>query len=210
MPTKPNKAEARHFDPDFHASDSKWLLFGRWHVQKVAPVVSLICCASSVLLALAGYILFFSNPVLIFWLGINLLLLTVSTLAFLGSIKKIPFLLLPFILVMWAFSVLWFGLFFFLLPMIVVPRFWNNWLDVLFGIGKPGKSAVRAITIGGALFSFIFLCVFTVLNVTMKRARNFMFAEQIAQAKEQMASHTRKTHGNDGRNSNTQVLETVA
>jgi len=41
---------------------------------------------------------------------------------------------------MWAFSVLWFGLFFFLLPMIVVPRFWNQWMDVLFGIGKPGKS----------------------------------------------------------------------
>ncbi|CAK5017094.1 unnamed protein product [Meloidogyne enterolobii] len=101
---------------------------------------------------------------------------------------------------MWAFSVLWFGLFFFLLPMIVVPRFWNHWMDVLFGIGKPGKSAVRVITIGGVLLSFLFLCIFTVLNVTMKRARNFMLAKKF---KEQMTSK-------NGRNNNAQVFETVA
>ena len=46
----------------------------------------------------------------------------------------------------------------------------------------------------------------------MKRARNFMFAKQIAHTKEQMATHTRLhgDSGKDGRNSNIQVLETVA
>ena len=28
-----NTAELRHYDPDFNTSDSKWILFGQWHVQ---------------------------------------------------------------------------------------------------------------------------------------------------------------------------------
>jgi len=68
------------------------------------------------------------------WLAICLLLLAVSGLALVGSTRNSPSLLLPFIFVLWAISVLCFTLLFFLIPMAVVPTFWAGWVRGIFGL----------------------------------------------------------------------------
>ena len=103
--------------------------------QKAAPRVALASILVAVLLALAGFFLLRLLPFMLCWLMFCFILLVVSLIALVGTIRAVPALLLPYLFAVWALTVISFASFFFMAPMaMVVPTFWNHWVTAAFGI----------------------------------------------------------------------------
>uniref|UniRef100_A0A914GUL5 Uncharacterized protein n=1 Tax=Globodera rostochiensis TaxID=31243 RepID=A0A914GUL5_GLORO len=180
------ESELRHYEPEFCESDPKWKCWPeRKHVQKVAFHASVSTVVLAVLLLLLALLLLRPLLLRLFFFCLSAILCVVSAMAFSANLRQNDNLFMPYLFVMWFLTILSFALFFFLLPMFAVPNFWQDWVLNGFGIakGQHSESVVRLITVLGAVIAFVLVCLFTLLNFTMIRARNFLISKRVAIAK---------------------------
>ncbi|KAL3103172.1 hypothetical protein niasHS_002358 [Heterodera schachtii] len=176
-------SELRHYEADFDESDPKWKCWPeRKHVQKVAFHASVATVVLAVLLLLLALLLLRPPFLRLSFVGLGVVLCAVSAMSFFANLAQNDFLFVPYLFVVWLLTILSFAFFFFLVPMFSVPDFWQNWVLVAFGIaqGRHSLSVVRLITVLGAAVSFASICLLTLFNFIMLRARNFAIAKRVA------------------------------